>query len=271
MTPRRSHCLTLAVLAALTAATVAQESGGIDPEALIERILAADQAQREQIHDVTCDAEYIERENKGDQGIIDKVRLVKKVYVKFSEDSTWFAEDYLEYYRDGERKSDDDLAKEAADRKEQRRRRNVPDISCSMLKPFYPGHRALYEIEYLGLADERIDDYVCHHFRVAAIKPADSLINGDFYVEAESFRLVRADFSPSRLVKKLTFRLKELRLSVSYGSTPDGYWLPRRFDIQGRGKKVFFFGVTFAGTEYYRNPTINTGLDNSIFEVENDR
>ena len=82
------------------AAAAAQESSGIDPEALIERILATDQFQREHLEDVTYSTEYIEREDKGDRGLVEKVRLVKEVYVKYLDDTAWFAERYLEYFKE---------------------------------------------------------------------------------------------------------------------------------------------------------------------------
>jgi len=259
------------VFGVLMGSIIAQEPSGIDPEALIERILTVDRVQRDQIEDITFEAEYVEREDKGSEGIKEKLRFVKKIYIKYFEDTSWFAEEYLEYYKDGERKSDDDLRKEASERKKTKMKRQAHDISYPMLKPFYPEHRPLYGIDYLGVADETVDDRVCHHFRVTTNEEADSLIHGNYYFEAENFRLVRVDFSPSKLVRKLMFRLKELNMSILYGSTPDGYWLPRQFDIQGKGREAFFIGVNFTGTEYYRNPVINTGLDNSIFEVDHDR
>lgn len=258
------------LLTVLFGSVAALEQGGIDPEALIERIIAADQTQRELIRDITYDAEYVEREDKGDQGVVEKVRLVKREYVKCLPDTAWFAVKYLEYYKEGERKSDDDLRKEAADREEKKAKRKALDVSYPMLRPFYPEHRARYSIEYQGITDERIDDRVCHHFRVESHEEAENLINGDFYFEADNFRLVRVDFSPARLTRKLIFRMKELNMTVLYGPTSDGFWLPQQFDIQGKGKTAFFFGVNFAGTEYYRNPVINSGLDDSLFEVNDD-
>jgi hypothetical protein len=255
-------------LSLLATTLPAQDSGGIDPEALIERILAADQVQCDLVDDVTFEAEYIEREDKGDEGIKEKVRLTKKVYIKYFEDTAWYAEEFLEYYKDGELKSDEDLSKEAADRTEKKIKRKARDISFPMLRPFYPERRELYDIEYVGVAEERIDDYVCHHFHATAREPSDSLINGDYYFESETFRLVRVDFSPSKLVKKTMFKLKELKMSLRYSPNENGLWLPIQFDVKGKGKAAFFFGVNFAGNEYYRNPVINSGLDDSIFEVK---
>jgi hypothetical protein len=260
----------LLVVGLLTAGTVgaAQDNNGIDPEALIERTLAVDRAQREEIHDVTYDAEYIEYEDKGDEGYVEKLRIVKKVYVKYFEDTAWYHEEFVELYKDGKLQSEKDLAKEAKDRREKKAKRKARDISYPMLRPFYPERRHLYEITYLGVAGERIQDRVCHHFQVKAVDEVDTLINGDFYFEADGFHLVEVDFSPAKLVKKTMFKLKELNMTIVYGPNSEGYWLPRQFDISGKGKAAFFFGVNFSGTEYYTSPVVNSGLSDSLFEVD---
>ncbi|MCX6834480.1 MAG: hypothetical protein NTW07_04995 [candidate division Zixibacteria bacterium] len=259
--------LTMTVLFLLPEITLAQGQSGIDPEALIERILAVDRAQRERIHDVTFDAEYVERDDGGNDDVKDKVRFDKKVYVKYLGDTAKYAEEYLAYYKNGELQNDETLRSEARDRIEKKRKRKSQDVSFPMLRPFYPEYRALYDIQYRGVADDRIDNMVCHLFRVTAKHPADSLINGDFYFEAENFHLVRVDFAPSMLVKSMMFKMSRLDMSLRYGMTPDGVWLPRQFDIRGSGKAMFFVAVSFAGTEYYRNAEINTGLNDSIFEA----
>ena len=63
------------------------------------------------------------------------------------------------------------------------------------------------------------------------------------------------------------FKMKELKLSARFGLAGDSLWLPRQFDVQGKGKAMFFIGVKFAGTEHYRNPKINSGLADEMFEV----
>ncbi len=246
---------------------LAQMNNGIDPEALIERILTVEQRQRQNIQDIVFDAEYIEGEEK-DGEFREKVRFIKKVYVKYYQDTALYYEDYLEYYKDGQLKSEKDRDKEAKGRKEKKRKRGTKDISYSMLEPFYPEQREYYEITYQGVTDDEIEGYICHHFRVASIEEVDTRINGDYYFDAESFNLVRVDFSPAKLVKKAMFRLKEMAMTIIYGATDEGFWLPREFNIEGKGKAMFFFGVKFAGTEYYRNPVINGGINDELFEVE---
>jgi hypothetical protein len=245
------------------------ETEGIDAEVIIERILSVEQERRAQVNDVIFDAEYVEGETK-DGEFVEKVRFDKKIYIKFLEDTAWFNEEYLAYYKEGEEKSQEDLEKEARDRLEKKKKRKARDISFPMLTPFEPDQRELYDIRYVGITSEPIDGNICHEFRVESIEGDPDRMNGDFYFDADSFNLVRVDFTPSKLASKFMFKMKELNMSIRYGPSPDGYWLPKQFDIQGKGKAAFFIGVKFAGSEYYRNPMVNTGIDDSRFEVSDD-
>lgn len=252
----------------LLAAASVQADDGIDPEALIQRLLSVDQKQLQRIQDVVYDAEYIEGEEE-DGEFKEKVRFIKKIYVRYLPDTALYFEEYLEYYKDGELKSEKDRDKEAAKRKEDKQKRKTKDVSFSMLGPFQPENRQYYDVEYVGVAEDMIEGYLCHHFQVISTEEVDDRINGDYYFDAESFNLVRVDFSPAKLVKKAMFKLKEMNMSITYGPDGDGFWLPRQFDIEGKGKAMFFIGVKFSGTEYYRNPVINSGIDDQIFEEDN--
>jgi hypothetical protein len=244
-----------------------QTGTGIDPEALIERILQVDMRQRGELKDVMYDAEYIEGEQK-ESGFEEKVRIVKRIYIKYFPDTAWYHEEFLEYYKDGKLQDEKELKKEQQKRLENKRKREMRDISYPMLKPFYPEQRDLYEITYEGVAPETVEGFVCHKFTVSAKEKSDTLINGDFYFEAESFHPVRIDFEPSKLAGNVMFRLNDLNMSLSYAPIPDDMWLPRQFSIEGKGKVGFLFGVSFGGTEYYRHPIINGGIPDEIFEAD---
>ncbi|HPC12260.1 MAG TPA: hypothetical protein PK112_09215, partial [candidate division Zixibacteria bacterium] len=157
-------------------------------------------------------------------------------------------------------------AKQARDRLEKNRKRNARNIAYPMLRPFRPENRKDYEIAYVGL--DEVEDTTCYHFRVTPKVKTDEHIAGDYYFETDGFHLVRVDFSPARLVKKAMFKLDRLDMSIVYGPAPEGFWLPKQFDVAGRGKAALFFGVNFAGTEYYRNPQINVGQSDTLFKSE---
>ncbi|MDH4155830.1 MAG: hypothetical protein OEW00_00950 [candidate division Zixibacteria bacterium] len=256
----------LLVLFAAGSPVPAQEMAAIDPEALIDRILAVRQQQRDVLEDVVFDAELVEKDDDGKE----KKRFVKKLYLKYLPDTTWFAEEYLEYYKDGKLQSEQDRDKEVSDRIKKAQKRKARNISYPLLTPFLPENRDQYEILYEGVAKEKIGEYVCHYFKVLSKEKVEDNVNGDFYFEAESFHLVRADISPARLVKKAMFKLNELTISTLVGPAGNGVWLPRQADVQGKGKAALFMGVKFSSTEYYRNPVVNSGLADKIFEVDND-
>ena len=262
----RTFLLAPLLVAALTVpGLLAQDEAAIDTEALIEQFLSVDSRQREQIRDVVFDTEMLEGKMDGNDSFEQQARFIKRVSIKFLQDTALFHEEYLEYYKDGKLESPKECEKQAKERLEKKRKRNARDISFPMLQPFQPDHRTEYDISYVGIAEE-IEGRNCYHFKVRSLVEDDEHINGDYYFDIESFQVVRVDFAPAKLIKKAMFKLKQLDMTIVYGPTTEGYWLPVEFDIAGKGKAAFLFGVNFAGIEYYRNPQINVGLPDSLFE-----
>jgi uncharacterized protein YegJ (DUF2314 family) len=171
---------------ALITAAYAQPNGGIDPEALIDRILEIEQAQREQLQTVTMKAEYLEGEIK-DGRFVEKERFDKKIFLKFLPDTTWYFDDYLAYYKEGELQEEKELRKAAKDRREKKKKRKAFDISYRIIRPFIPENRDKYNIVYEGVTAEVIDGHICHEFTVTAIEKDEELIEGKFYFEADGY------------------------------------------------------------------------------------
>ena len=263
---RRIIAISLALLILPLATAVGEDDDAIDPAALIERILTVESEQRSQIEDIVFDAESVEKKKDG----AIKSRFIKKIYLKYLPDTVLYLEQYLEYYKDGKLQSEKDRDKQAKEREEKMVKRKAKSISYSMFTPFFPENADNYEITYEGVVREEVAGFVCHHFKVQALEESGDCINGDYYFEAESFHLVRVDFSPAKLVRKMMFKLYELNISLTYEASAEGYWLPQQADISGRGKAMFIVGVNFASTEYYRNPVINSGLTDEFFTGDND-
>lgn len=255
--------------AVLSSPMVTAQTSEIDPNALIEQILATDMHQREDVKDVTFESEYIEGEET-DKGFKEKVRFSKKVQIKYLKDTAWYHEEYLQYFKNGELQKTKDCADAAKEKMEKKKRRKSKDISYNMIEPFYPAKRPLYDITYKGIAEIKVDGRTCHHFVVRAKEPSDQLINGDYYFESESFNLAKVDFTPSKLIKSVWFKMNKLDMSIQYSPVGDNWWLPSQFTILGKGKATLFIGVAFGGTEFFRNPVINSGLDDKLFEVSDD-
>ncbi len=259
----------LLLLLSFTCCTVlAQSSNRIDADAIIDQVLVVANRQSEKIQDITFDTESLRGKYDEKKGFQEESRFIKKVYLKYHPDTVWYAETYLEYYEGDVLQSPKKMNETVSELREKRKKRKALNISFDMLTPFKQENRSEYEITYLGIATDKIEGYVCHHFKAESKTEDDKKINGDYYFEADTFHLVRVDFEPAKLIKKMMFKLNELNMSLYYGPTEEGYWVPRQFDVRGKGKAAFFIGVNFASTEYFRNPRINIGLDDKLFIAE---
>ncbi len=212
---KRFGVLVLGLLLTMAGRAWSQESNGINPEALIERIVMVEAENRQSISDIVFETELIEGE-QSDEGYKEKKRINKRTYLKFLPDTVLFYEEYLEFFKEGVLQSASDLAEEARDRLEKKRKRKGRDISYPLLTPFHADHRALYTIVYQGVAEESVAGYTCHQFEVKANEKSDTLINGLFLFDADSFRLVQASFSPAKLPSKLGFSMKKLDMVVVF-------------------------------------------------------
>lgn len=259
------------LIAGAAAASITSQTEAIDPHALIETILMIDAQRAEQIKDLVLDGEFIEGETNDQGEFEEKVRIVKKIYIKYLPDTVLLHEQYLEFYKDGELQDAETMQKEAAERLAKKIKRKSKDISWTLLEPFYEGERDFYDIVYMGVPGDLVEGRSCHHFQISCKEKDATRINGDYYFDSESFNLVRVDFTPAKLTSNLMFKMKQLDMSIRLGPNPDDVWLPRQFDISGRGKAMFLIGVKFSGTEYYTNGVINSGFDSAIFEDDDDQ
>jgi hypothetical protein len=237
-------------------------------DSLIARILEVDSMQREAVKDLVLDAKYVEIDSSDNGETKEKVRLMKKISIKYLADTALYHEEYLQFFDEGKLKDEKDLKNEAKERKEKKRRRGALDISYPMLRPFDTKHRELYTIEYKGVAPNKIDGQTCQQFTITAKTPTDSLINGDYYFETEGLHLVRVDFSPSKLVKRSMFKMSEFNMSLSYKPNESNYWLPAKFHIQFKAKAMWMIGIKVNGTEDYTNPVVNSGVADSVFDSD---
>lgn len=252
------------------ASAMAIEEEALEADAIISKILAVEAKQRSEIQTLTFDAEYIEKESDGNGGYNEKVRLEKKIRLKYLPDTVWYNEEYIRYLKNGEVRPDKECDEVAAERKAKKKKRGSRDISFPILTPLKPASRGSYDVAYLGVDDSTVPDYVCYHFTATSTTLDENKINGDYYFDAASFQLIKVKFAPAKLAGNLMFKLNQLDISMTFAPTAEGHWLPRQFDISGKGKAAFFIGVDWEGTEYFHNPQINTGISDELFKSDGD-
>ncbi len=242
------------------------ESTAMSVGGLIDSVLAVRQRQIEAVEDMAFDAVFYERRTDGNGNITEEKRYDKKIFVKNINDSFHIHQQYRSYYLDGVQQPREDLIAQVEKKQEERRKRGGRDFNYDMTIPLRMLYTGMYDVSYKGIAEEKIEGYTCYKLSADAREENDTLMNCLYYVDTASYNLVRIDFSPAKLTKKLMFKLSRLDMTIYYSQYDRAIWIPRRFELNGKGKAAFFVNVYFQSEETYTNPAVNSGLDDAIFE-----
>lgn len=268
--------LLLSSAALLIFVSVESYEGNILPnDSIIQKVLLTHKTAMAEISDLTLDIDSYERRLDGDGNVKETDKLVKKGYLKRVEgDKFLYNEDYNEYYIDGKKQDQKSLKKITKERLDRKKKNRSKDLSFDIATPLEPQFRDIYDIVDQGLSEKEIEGYPCFLLRATvndnstANKIIDTLANYLFYIDTSSYQIVKVDFEPARLISKLFFKFKSLKMSISFAPYDSSLWLPSHFLIEGHAKAAFFVGVNFEGEEIYKNPTINIGLDDSLYKSD---
>ena len=229
----------------------------LETASIVEQVYLRDSLFRSEIRDLTFSAESYSRKLKGN-GEVKEVKKYHKTY--FFKDSLFQAE-FLDYYKNGEKQSDKELRKAVKEIKEKGRSR---DATINTILPFYPAQRSDYLFNLIGV--ESVAGQTCYHLTVDCRLEDEELLEGDYWIETENFNPVLVRFHPS----KLPGPIKQLDMEMTYAPIEEGYWLPERFHLYGRGKVMLFIKFYFEAEEIYSEHRINSGLSEDIFREESD-
>jgi len=256
----------MAFLITLGIAGSIEAKGKITVGMLIDSVLAARQRQVDAVEDMTFDAVFYERRTDKDGNISEEKRYDKRIFVKQMNDTFYIHQQYRTLYLDGVRQPRELLVAEVDKKQEDRKKRGGRDFTYDLTIPLQMLYTGMYDVSYIGIDKEKIEGYTCYKLHAEAREENDTLINCMYYIDTESYNLVRVVFSPAKLASKFMFKLKELYMRINYQKYDSSIWIPRRFELLGKGKAAFFVGIYFQSEETYTNPVVNSGLDDSIFE-----
>ncbi|MDD4051836.1 MAG: hypothetical protein PHR28_08065 [candidate division Zixibacteria bacterium] len=247
-----------AVLAALTAPPARSQT--IETEIIVDGVYLRDSTQRAQIKDMTMSVESYSRKLTGDGAIKEEKEFLKTDYMK----DTLFRANFHEFYLDSVRQDSAALAGQARDDADRRREGRFRDANINPTEVFYPSHRSNYEFTLKGT--ETKEGRACYHIVADCLVDKDSLLEGEYWYETEGMNLVYAEFRPARL----RGALKQLDMQMWYAPGPDGYWLPMKFHLLGRGRAMLVIKFNFEVAERYFDHKVNTGLTESFFKETTD-
>jgi hypothetical protein len=238
---------------------------------IIDRLLASEARQAEKVSDVVLDSELFERRLKGNGEIKEEKRYLKEVYFRKVPDSARkmeVFERYLEFYKDGEKQSDNDLRKAVKDKVEKLKKGRGDDKARLLTDVFLPENAEFYSIFYEGIVDSAVENYTCYYIKVRAKENKDDLkerINAEFYIDTASARPVFVSFRPAEFKSNMMFKFKQLEMSLEFKEYQKDVWLPLRFYLRGKAKAALFFGVDFEANETFSNPRFDTGVEDIVF------
>jgi hypothetical protein len=256
----------IGLLLAAVGSVSAQTENRAQLDSLINKVIAVRDSEIAKLNDLKMDAVAYEKREDGKGNVKETKKYIKTVYLKKDSDGKYnYSEEYTGYYVDGVRQDDKQLPKVAEERADRKKKRGGKDIAFDIVSILRPEMRKFYNVTYDGLAPKPIDDFPCYVIRAVAdtvhtvSDVLDTLVNITYYIDTSSYHVVRAEFAPASLISKFMFKMSELDMSLDYEPYDKDIWLPRRFQIKGRAKAMYFMGIYFEGEEIYSNPVVNEG------------
>jgi len=225
---------------------------------IIDSVYIRDSLQKSRINDLVISAESYQRKLDSDGNIKEEKKFDKTIY---SFDTLYF-EEYLTYFKNGEKQSDSERDKEAEKIREKQNKGESRNASTSPLEIFYPDKRSGYSFSLVGIEAE--SECECYHVRAKSKVDKSDFFDGDFWFDHNTLRPVLVEFRPA----KMPGPIKELEMSLAYDTVASGIYLPARFNLRGRGKALWVFGFHFGAEELYSGYRINTGAAQEFFGKE---
>jgi hypothetical protein len=228
-------------------------------EDIIDGAYRRDSCMYADIKDLTISVEAYGRKLSSDGDVKEEVKFLKTYYFK----DTLFAVEYTEYYKDGEKQPDKELAKQQKEAIKKLKKGKTRDARANPIDPFYPKFRDKYRFDFIGT--ESKNGYECYHIFAECLEENEELVEGDFWFDIDELNLTVTEFRPA----KLPGPLKQLDMVQTRKLTETGYWMPDNFHIYGRGKVMIFIKFYFEAEEFYTNHKFNSGLTDDIFGEAN--
>jgi hypothetical protein len=119
--------------------------------------------------------------------------------------------------------------------------------------PFSPEMEEHYDYQYLW--EERLGDRMTYLLKLNAREKKETLINGFFWIDQETFGVVQSRSEPAKnpKMKKFLMTIKSLKTEYSAVEVVKGIWLPRTIQFNATGGVLFIkkkFGIKLTFEDY---------------------
>lgn len=126
------------------------------------------------------------------------------------------------------------------------------------ISPFEEKGEGKFEFQLVG--EDTVKGGDAYIISVNPKEKAKELLRGLYWIDKQSYRILRSEFSPSKNPKFVN----EMKIFVDFMDVEKGVFLPRVFKIKGRGG-FLFFKSNFEIERTCQDYEINVGLKEEIF------
>jgi len=116
------------------------------------------------------------------------------------------------------------------------------------------------KFEFKLLREDTLNSRATYVIFVNPKEKAKELLRGLYWIDKQSFRILRSEFSPSENPQFV----KEMKVFVDFMEVNNGVFLPQVFKIKGKGG-FLFFKTNFEMERTCQDYEINVGLKDEIF------
>jgi hypothetical protein len=177
----------------------------------------------------------------------------RKVYVK----GEITHDEIVNAQKKGKSLSEKDIKKRQKEiDKEERKKSKKKD--SKWISPFEEKGEGKFEFQMVG--EDTVKGEATFVISVNPKEKAKELLKGSYWIDKQSYRILRSEFSPSKNPKFV----KEMKIFVDFMEVEKGVFLPWIFKIKGRGG-FLFFKSNFEIERTCQDYEINVGLKEEIF------
>ncbi len=177
----------------------------------------------------------------------------RKVYVKGD-----ITHDELKsIQKKGKPLSDKEIKKRQKEIDEEERKKGKEKDS-KWVSPFEEKGKGQFEFKLVR--EDTVNSRATYVIFVNPKEKAKELVQGLYWIDKQSFRILKSEFSPS---KNPQF-VKEMKIFVDFTEVDNGVFLPQVFKIKGKGG-FLFFKTNFEMERTCQDYEINVGLKEEIF------
>ncbi len=233
--------------------TKTQDTTSLSVEEIVRLAKESRDRQRGYVKDYTCfcveELKVLDKKGK----VKHQERVKKRVYAK----GDLTHDEVVSILKKEELLSEKEI-KERQKEIDKEERKKAKDEDSKGISPFEEKGEGKFEINLVR--EDSLGGRSAYVLSVNPKKKGKGLLKGLYWIDKESFRILKSELSPSKNPKFI----KEMNIFIDFAEIEQGIFLPETFRIKGRGG-FLFFKSNFEMKRTCQDYQLNVGLKDEIF------